>query len=151
MVDCTEALKINGQYVKALLKRAKCNYVLENFDECVKDYESAFTMEKSMEIKNALRDAKLQLKKSKRKDYYKILGITKGASDDEIKKAYRKRALVHHPDRHSSSSDDEKKVQEMKFKEVGEAYSVLSDPVKKSRYDSGEDLEEMGQDAGTLL
>lgn len=151
VVDCTEALKINGQYVKALLKRAKCNYVLENFDECVKDYESAFTMEKSMEIKNALRDAKLQLKKSKRKDYYKILGITKGASDDEIKKAYRKRALVHHPDRHSSSSDDEKKVQEMKFKEVGEAYSVLSDPVKKSRYDSGEDLEEMGQDAGTLL
>lgn len=101
-----------------------------------------------MEIKNALKDAKLQLKKSKRKDYYKVLGILKNASDDEIKKAYRKRALVHHPDRHSSSSDDEKKLQEMKFKEVGEAYAVLSDPVKKSRYDSGQDLEEMSHDTG---
>ena len=141
--DCTEALKINGQYVKALLKRAKCNYDLENFDESVKDYESAWKLEKSNEIKHSLRDAKLQLKKSKRKDYYKILGITKGASDDEIKKAYRKRALVHHPDRHSSASDDEKKGQEIKFKEVGEAYAVLSDPVKKNRYDSGQDLEEM--------
>lgn len=46
-------------------------------------------MDKSNEIKHALKDAKLQLKKSKRKDYYKILGITKTANEDEIKKAYR--------------------------------------------------------------
>ena len=49
------------------------------------------------------------MKKSKRKDYYKILGVEKTANDDEIKKAYRKSAMVHHPDRHSSASDDEKK------------------------------------------
>ena len=58
------------------------------------------------------------MKKSKRKDYYKILGVEKTANDDEIKKAYRKRAMVHHPDRHSSASDDEKKDHETKFKEV---------------------------------
>ena len=55
----------------------------------------------------------------------------------------RKRALVHHPDRHANATDEEKKEQEKKFKEVGEAYTVLSDPVKKSRYDNGQDLDEM--------
>ena len=49
------------------------------------------------ENKRLLQEAKLALKKSKRKDYYKILGVDKNASTDEVKKAYRKRALVHHP------------------------------------------------------
>lgn len=146
VTDCTEALKINEKYLKAILKRAKCYYDLENYEECVKDYENALKLEKTMEIKNLLRDAKLQLKKSKRKDYYKILGVSKNASDTEIKKAYRKRALVHHPDRHANASDQEKKEQEIKFKEVGEAYAILSDPSKKSRYDNGQDLDDaMGE------
>ncbi|CRL00944.1 CLUMA_CG014223, isoform A [Clunio marinus] len=141
--DCSAALKINEKYVKALLKRARCQYDMENFEESVKDYEAALKMDKSIETKNALKDAKLQLKKSKRKDYYKILGITKSATEDEIKKAYRKRALIHHPDRHANATEEEKKEEEKKFKEVGEAYTILSDPVKKSRYDNGQDLEEM--------
>lgn len=146
VTDCTEALKINEKYLKAILKRAKCHYDLENYEECVKDYENALKLEKTMEIRNLLRDAKLQLKKSKRKDYYKILGVSKNASDTEIKKAYRKRALVHHPDRHANASDQEKKEQEIKFKEVGEAYAILSDPSKKSRYDNGQDLDDaMGE------
>ena len=69
-------------------------------------------------FRQLLQEAKLELKKSKRKDFYKILGVEKTANDDEIKKAYRKRAMVHHPDRHSSASDDEKKEHETKFKEV---------------------------------
>ena len=91
-----------------------------------------------------LQEAKLELKKSKRKDYYKILGVEKSANDDEIKKAYRKRAMVHHPDRHSSASENEKKDHETKFKEVGEAYAILSDEKKRRMYDSGQDLEDGG-------
>ena len=52
-----------------------------------------------VENKRLLSEAKLELKKSKRKDYYKILGVNKQANEDEIKKAYRKRALLHHPGR----------------------------------------------------
>lgn len=65
------------------------------------------------------------------KDYYQILGISKSASDDEIKRAYRKLAMKHHPDRNQGD-----KNAEQKFKELSEAYDVLKDPNKKSNYDS---------------
>lgn len=140
--DCKCALNMNSNYLKPLLLRAKCYYTLDNFQEAVNDYEEAFKTDKSQETNRLLRDAKLSLKKSKRKDYYKILNIDRNATDEEIKKAYRKRALVHHPDRHANASDGEKREQEKKFKEVGEAYAILSDVNKKSRYDSGQDIEE---------
>lgn len=64
------------------------------------------------------------------KDYYKILGVDKNASADEIKKAYRKLALKHHPDKNPNN-----KAAEEKFKEINEANEVLSDPEKKKKYD----------------
>merc|ERR1712173_69325 len=97
----------------------------------------------NQEVRQLLQQAKLELKKSKRKDYYKVLGVSKDANDDDIKKAYRKRALVHHPDRHSSASEDERKEHEKKFKEIGEAYGVLSDTKKRARYDNGHDIEDL--------
>ena len=63
------------------------------------------------------------------KDYYAILGVKKGANDDELKRAYRKLALKYHPDKNKSSGAEEK------FKEIGEAYDVLSDPKKRQIYD----------------
>lgn len=63
------------------------------------------------------------------KDYYKILGIAKGAGDDDIKKAYRKQALKWHPDKNKAANA------EQKFKEIAEAYEVLSDPKKREIYD----------------
>lgn len=65
-----------------------------------------------------------------KRDYYEVLGVQKGASDDEIKKAYRKVAKKYHPDLHPGD-----KEAEAKFKEVGEAYEVLSDSQKRQRYD----------------
>ncbi|KAK9879729.1 hypothetical protein WA026_006789 [Henosepilachna vigintioctopunctata] len=141
--DCSSALNLDGAYLKALLRRAKCYMDLGEYEEAVKDYEKINKMDKSRESRRLLQDAKIALKRSKRKDYYKVLGVDRNATDDEIKKAYRKRALIHHPDRHANASDGEKKEQEKKFKEVGEAYGILSDPKKKCRYDSGQDLEDM--------
>jgi len=63
------------------------------------------------------------------KDYYKILGIQKGATEDEIKKAYRKMALKYHPDKNKSAGAEEK------FKEIAEAYEVLSDKKKRDIFD----------------
>lgn len=139
---CSEALRLDEEYLKALLLRAKSNTALGEYEEAVKDYEKAVKMDKSRENKRLLQEAKLALKKSKRKDYYKILGVDKNATEDEIKKAYRKRALVHHPDRHANATESEKKLQEKKFKELGEAYGILSDPKKKARYDSGQDMDD---------
>lgn len=64
-------------------------------------------------------------------DYYKLLGLEKGASADEIKKAFRKLAVKYHPDRNPGD-----KAAEDKFKEINEAYAVLSDPQKKEQYDT---------------
>jgi len=72
---------------------------------------------------------------AEKRDYYEVLGLQKGASADDIKGAYRKAALKWHPDRWVSGTDAEKKTAEEKFKEASEAYSVLSDPDKKAKYD----------------
>ena len=64
------------------------------------------------------------------KNYYSVLGLSKGASDEDIKKAYRKLAMQYHPDRNADDSKAEEK-----FKEVSEAYAVLSDKKKRGQYD----------------
>lgn len=72
---------------------------------------------------------------AEKRDFYEVLGVAKTAGADEIKKAYRTAAMKWHPDRWVDGSEAEKKTAEEKFKEASEAYSVLSDPAKKAKYD----------------
>ena len=62
-----------------------------------------------------------------RRDYYEVLGVEKGASEDELKKAFRREAVKHHPDKEGGD--------ESKFKEINEAYEILKDDKKRQRYD----------------
>lgn len=86
----------------------------------------------------------------KEKDYYKILNIEKNATDDDIRKSYKKLALQYHPDKNNGCSEDEKNKCIEKFKEISEAYSVLSDKDKRAQYNTfgsgGGDMFDFGED-----
>jgi len=136
VADCDKALELDPSYTKARKTRAKALGEGGNWEEAVREYK-AIHEENPAEpnIAKDIRNAELELKKSKRKDYYKLLGIEKDASETEIKKAYRKLAIVHHPDK--NPGDD---AAAERFKEIQEAHETLSDSQKRARYDSGEDL-----------
>lgn len=136
ITDCTRALTLDPSYTKARKTKARALGESGDWETAVKEYKSIQeTSPEDPSIAKDIRNAEMELKKSKRKDYYKILGVEKDANDNEIKKAYRKLAIVHHPDK---NPDDESAAE--RFKDIGEAYETLSDPEKRARYDSGEDL-----------
>lgn len=84
-------MKINDEYVKALLKRSELYLQQKNFEEAVRDLEKIKSVDPSTQgLRQKLQEAKLELKKSLRKDYYKILDIQPSATEEEIRKAYRR-------------------------------------------------------------
>ncbi|KAF2209417.1 hypothetical protein CERZMDRAFT_114077 [Cercospora zeae-maydis SCOH1-5] len=138
--DCDAALKLDPTYIKAMKTRAKALGASGDWEEAVRAFKNiAEQHPEEPSIAKEVRDAELELKKSKRKDYYKILGVEKDCSDTDIKKAYRKLAVVHHPDKNPDDPEAENR-----FKEIQEAHETLIDPQKRQRYDSGVDLMEDG-------
>jgi DnaJ family protein C protein 7 len=148
--DCDAAIELNQSYVKAYTRRGQCRQNLGDYEGSVRDYQRASEIDPNSEdVATELRNAKLELKKSKRKDLYKILEVPKTADEDEIKKAYKKQALKWHPDKHSSS--EEARLQaEKTFKDVSEAYSILSDSTKRQRYDNGVEIEDLDNPMGGM-
>ncbi|PBP26544.1 tetratricopeptide [Diplocarpon rosae] len=134
--DCERAIALDPSYTKAKKTKATALGQSGNWEQAVRELKELQEQDPSDgSIAKEVRNAELELKKSKRKDYYKILGVEKDADENMIKKAYRKAAIIHHPDK---NRDDEDAAE--RFKDIGEAYETLSDPEKRARYDSGEDL-----------
>jgi DnaJ family protein C protein 3 len=111
----------------------------ENFDAAI----AALTKAKEnhpgvQQIQQLLNNAHVELKRSKTKDYYKVLGLTRDADERQIKGAYRKSVKIHHPDK-AHKQGITKEDAERKMAQVNEAYEVLSDPELKARYDQGDD------------
>ena len=89
--------------------------------------------------------ATFEVRKSKRPDYYAILGISRVASVPEVKQAYKQRCMEWHPDRHANSSDEDKAAAERNFKLLGEALEVMEDTMKRQLYDEGFDKEAIAE------
>lgn len=137
--SCSEALQIDEELVEALTQRGEAKLLVEDWEGAVADLKLA--AEKSPQdrhIHETLMRAERSLKLSKRKDWYKILGISKTASASEIKKAYKKLALQWHPDKNANNREEA----EAKFRDIAAAYEVLGDEEKRTRYDRGEDIDE---------
>jgi DnaJ homolog subfamily C member 7 len=150
LTDINEAIRTNPDYTKAYMRRGNIYTHLGKFTEAYADYESVRQKEPNYpELDNSIRLTKLEEKKSKRKNYYLILGVDKNATSNEIKKAYKKSALLNHPDK-NSETEEKRLIAEQKFKDIGEAYTILSNPEKKQRYDNGEDISEIEGGAGGM-
>ncbi|EJD33033.1 protein prenylyltransferase, partial [Auricularia subglabra TFB-10046 SS5] len=141
--DADECIAISPLQWKALRTRARAKLAKDSFEEAMQDFRAALDaaqgetgLDASVErsLKDELRKAEVALKRSKTKDYYKILGLERSCSEQEIRKAYRRESLKHHPDK---GGDEEQ------FKLVAEANAVLSDPQRRQRYDDGEDEDGM--------
>lgn len=136
ITKCREALEIYKD-PNVLCERAEAYLETEMYDDAIRDYQAALEVDETLNrAREGLDKAKKLQKQSERRDYYKILGVKKSATKQEIVKAYRKAAQKWHPD---NFHDDEKKIAEKKFIDVAAAKEVLTDPEKRQQFDNGED------------
>ncbi|KAF7309458.1 hypothetical protein MIND_00316600 [Mycena indigotica] len=145
LADTNISLELVSTSFKALRTRARIHLHLEQYDRCVGDFKAAI-QQAGMDgsageadvkaLRSELKKAEAALKRSKTKDYYKILGVPRDCSEADIKKAYRRESLKHHPDKDKGGDEE-------KFKLVVEANAVLSDRDRRERYDNGEDEDGM--------
>jgi DnaJ homolog subfamily C member 7 len=111
---------------QAYMWRARANMALEEYARAKQDFQQVMNRERgNREATAGYREAEQKAKEVKRKDYYKTLGVSKDVPSAQIRKAYRKLAVLHHPDK--QKGEEAKKEAEAKFREINEAYEVLND------------------------
>lgn len=137
--DANKSVKLNPNYVTGYIRRGHVYMAMNMFDDAKDDFSKVKQLQPNNPDADALmKQAVDESGKARKRDYYEILGLNRNATPDEIKKAYRKLALKWHPDR-NNESEETKKIAQKKFIDIGDAYSVLSDPKKKQMYDAGAD------------
>lgn len=137
--DANKAIALNPNYNKAYFRRGNIYMAFKMYEEAKWDFHKVKEMDPTNKDAHRLwEEAKRESNKAKKRDYYKILEVSRDASPEEIKKAYRKLALKYHPDRNNESEESVKMAEKM-FIDINDAYNVLSDPKKKQMYDSGVD------------
>lgn len=137
--DSNQSIKLNPFYARGYIKRGNVYMELKMFDDARADFQKAKDLDPNVTgVEGYLNDANKKAESARKRDYYAILGIDKNADEKEIKRAYKKMAMKYHPDR-NSESEESKKMSEKKFIDVNDAYTVLSDPKKRSMYDQGVD------------
>ncbi|KAI1332269.1 DnaJ domain-containing protein [Xylariaceae sp. FL0255] len=137
---CAEVLEINEDSLYGLLYRAKTQLEADDFDASIATLKRASEVrpDKNNVINPLLQKAQVALKRSKTKDYYKILGVAQDADDRQIKSAYRQMSKIHHPDK-AAKQGLTKDEAEKKMAGINEAYEVLSNPELRARFDRGDD------------
>ncbi|KAI6429848.1 hypothetical protein MCOR03_003173 [Pyricularia oryzae] len=137
---CEEAIKLNEDSVYGLLYKAKTQEEAEDYEAAIRTLEKASELapERRDLIQELLQKARIELKRSKTKDYYKVLGVARDADERQIKSAYRKLSKLHHPDK-AHKSGLTKEESEKKMASINEAYEVLSNPELRARFDRGDD------------
>ncbi|CAF88050.1 unnamed protein product, partial [Tetraodon nigroviridis] len=123
---CSEAHQRDPRNANILRDRAEAYILNQEYEKAVEDYKEALDFDDKQEIKEGLERAQKLLKISQKRDYYKILGVSRSANKQEIIKAYRKVAQQWHPD--NFQSEAEKKEAEKKFIDIASAKEVLTDP-----------------------
>lgn len=145
---CTEALTYNPHSLPALLNRAQRELAADDFEAALRTLDLAKEHHgQTSKLQDLHHKAQLALKRSKTKDYYKVLGVSRDADERMIKKAYRKLTKTLHPDKASVHGMSPEEAQK-KMAAVNEAYEVLSDPELKARFDNGDDPNNPEQQQG---
>lgn len=139
---CQQALEVNSGSFWGRLHQGRTLLKKEEFEESVRVlselYDESKQGENGEKVRGVLERAQIALKRSKTKDYYKVLGVAQDADDRQIKKAYNKASLLFHPDK-ALKKGVPKEEAEKKMAAINEAYEVLKDPELRARFDRGDD------------